>query len=58
MINTVIGVTHSDELPYVFGYPISNLRWANGLVVYSWTSDDRLVSQQMMSWWTNFAKFG
>ena len=42
---------HSDEIEYVFG----TLDTRPGAV---WRPEDRLLSQQMMSYWTNFAKTG
>jgi para-nitrobenzyl esterase len=42
---------HSDEIEYVFG----NLDTRPGA---EWRSEDRKLSDQMMSYWTNFARTG
>ncbi|KAK7482264.1 hypothetical protein BaRGS_00026507, partial [Batillaria attramentaria] len=49
------GVVHTDELPFVFGDPVSNI---NIFANRSWTDEDRLMSQEVMTMWTNFAKHG
>ena len=46
------GVVHSDNLPFVFGNPL--LKQNN--VVFSF--DDRKLSKQIITYWTNFVKFG
>ena len=45
------GVFHSDDIEYVFG----NLDSRKGI---EWRPEDRAMSEQMMTWWTNFAKNG
>lgn len=50
-------MTHADELPYIFGNPLSNQTIVDGFVS-SWTDDDIRVAQQMMTLWTNMAKYG
>ena len=42
---------HSDELEYVFG-TLDRRRGAH------WRPEDRKLSDEMMSYWTNFAKTG
>ena len=42
---------HSDDIEYVFG----TLDTRPGAV---WRAEDRVLSEQMMSYWTNFAKHG
>jgi len=42
---------HSDDIEYVFG----TLDTRPGAV---WRSEDRILSEQMMSYWTNFARTG
>jgi para-nitrobenzyl esterase len=42
---------HSDEIEYVFG----TLDTREGAV---WRAEDRVLSEQMMSYWTNFARTG
>ncbi|XP_070194060.1 neuroligin-4, Y-linked-like [Littorina saxatilis] len=51
------GAEHADELHYVFGSPVNNDFMWNGFVT-SWTDDDRRVSDDVMTLWTNFAKYG
>ncbi|KAK7482270.1 hypothetical protein BaRGS_00026513 [Batillaria attramentaria] len=55
------GANHADDLPYVFGSPISNVS-IPGLdminVSLGWTDEDRHVSKDVMTMWTNFAKYG
>ncbi|KAK7508167.1 hypothetical protein BaRGS_00000406 [Batillaria attramentaria] len=51
------GAIHADELHYVFGYPLSN-RFLFNPFVSNWTDEDRRVSQEVLSLWTNFAKYG
>lgn len=51
------GAEHADELHYVFGSPvIDDFMW-NGFAT-SWTDDDKRVSDDVMTLWTNFAKYG
>ncbi len=45
------GVFHSDDIEYVFG----NLDSRKGI---AWRPEDRAMSEQMMTYWTNFAKTG
>ncbi len=45
------GVFHSDDIEYVFG----NLDSRKGI---AWTPADRAMSEEMMSYWSNFAKTG
>lgn len=45
------GVFHSDDIEYVFG----NLDSRKGT---AWTPKDYAMSEQMMDYWTNFAKTG
>ena len=54
---SLTGVAHADELHYVFGAPLSDdLRVRN--FVTNWTDDDRRVSCDVITMWTNFAKYG
>ena len=46
-----IGAFHSDDIEYVFG----NLDARKGA---KWRPEDRQLSEQMQSYWTNFAKTG
>ncbi len=45
------GVFHSDDIEYVFG----NLDSRKGIV---WRPEDYAMSEQMMTYWTNFARTG
>lgn len=45
-----LGARHSAEIPYVFG----NLKWKKA----PWEPVDFKISDQMSSYWTNFAKTG
>jgi para-nitrobenzyl esterase len=45
------GVFHSDDIEYVFG----NLDSRKGI---AWRPEDRAMSEQMMTYWTNFARSG
>ena len=49
-----MGVVHGDELPFVFGFPFSAL----GLSAIDYSSREKLLSRKVMTYWTNFAKFG
>ncbi|XP_076453475.1 neuroligin-2-like [Babylonia areolata] len=46
---------HGDELPYVFGSPL-----VDGLSPFpsSYTSVEKMMSEAVMTYWTNFAKTG
>ncbi len=48
---TRFGVFHSDDIEYVFG----NLDSRKGI---SWRPQDYAMSEQMMTYWTNFARTG
>lgn len=45
-------VSHTDELPLVFGHPFKPIE------SFLWKDNDRKVSQQLMDIWTYFAKHG
>ncbi|KAK7099063.1 neuroligin-4, X-linked-like [Littorina saxatilis] len=51
------GTVHADELSYVFGYPLADTQIVHSFVS-SWTSDDKRIAQEMMTLWSNFAKYG
>lgn len=40
---------HTDELGYVFGIP---------LLIENFTEDDKQFSEFIITYWTNFAKYG
>ena len=48
---TRICAFHSDELEYVFG----TLDVRHGA---TWRSEDRTLSEEIVSYWTNFARIG
>ena len=59
MISIVSGVAHGDELYYVFGYPLANRTiFPDFPFISSWTDDDIRMSQEIMTLWSNFAKYG
>ena len=45
------GAAHSDEINYVFGH----MDWNNN---FHYTNDDKKFSEQIMSYWVNFARTG
>jgi hypothetical protein len=45
---------HVDEVPYVSGAPVLGVQ-ALPNFVSSWTADDKRVSYDLMTMWTNFA---
>ncbi|WAQ93576.1 EST2E-like protein [Mya arenaria] len=49
--------THGEELPYVFGYHLDNETWFNA-TDYEPPEKELEVSEKVMTYWTNFAKFG
>ena len=59
MISIVSGVAHGDELYYVFGYPLANRTiFPDFPFISSWTDDDIRMSQEIMTLWSKFAKYG
>ncbi|XP_003743019.1 acetylcholinesterase-1 [Galendromus occidentalis] len=46
-----VGTTHGEEIPFVFGHPLSGLE-ANA------TAEDKEMSREMIKIWTDFAKTG
>jgi hypothetical protein len=48
---------HVDEVPYVSGAPVLGVA-ALPNFVSSWSEDDKRISRDMMTMWSNFAKFG
>ena len=51
-INKLIGVFHAADVISVWGVPFS------GLLEVAFDEHDRQMSQDMMTYWTNFAKTG
>ena len=47
-----MGVIHADELWFTFGHPFNNSS------PYSFTEEEKKLSDKMMTYWTNFAKTG
>lgn len=45
-----LGGVHGDEIPYMFGLPMTSPAL--------FTDDDREFSQQLMAYWSNFARSG
>jgi len=45
-----MGVMHGDEIMFVFGEALKRL------TPHNYSLEDRQLSQQMMTYWTNFAK--
>ena len=45
-------VSHTDELPLVFGQPFKPIER------FLWNDNDRKLSMQLMDIWTQFAKYG
>ncbi|KAK7100342.1 hypothetical protein V1264_023314 [Littorina saxatilis] len=52
------GVRHGSEVPFVFGQPFSHDISFLKLYPYHWTVEDLKMSMNMMTMWTNFAKYG
>ena len=55
LLSTYVQGIHGDELPYVFGSPL-----VDGLSPFpsSYTSAEKMMSEAVMTYWTNFAKSG
>ena len=51
-------VSHSDELPFTFGLPLSKVIQNNVNPKLLFSNKERMFSKQMISYWTNFVKFG
>ena len=51
-INAALG----EEIPFVFGAPF--LRGGYSLFPYNFTSDDQLISEAVIKYWSNFASCG
>ena len=49
-----MGSTFGDEIPFVMGFPFTSI----GQREFNFTLAEKLLSRQMMTYWTNFAKFG
>ncbi|KAK7483474.1 hypothetical protein BaRGS_00025273 [Batillaria attramentaria] len=52
------GVPHASELPIVFGQPFELDRFFAHDWNFPWTAADKTVSDEVMTMWTNFAKYG
>ncbi|XP_076462534.1 neuroligin-4, X-linked-like [Babylonia areolata] len=54
------GTAHEEEVQYVMGYPVMNQTlWPYSLMFNkAWDHEDTLVSSDLMTLWTNFAKYG
>lgn len=50
----LVGVAHSMEIPYIFGYPMLNLSHEDNL----YTNEDMKLSRVMIKLWSNFASLG
>jgi len=46
---------HGEELPYVFGVPVDSVKFPSH---YHFTEKEKLLSEAVMTFWTNFAKTG
>ena len=46
---------HGEELPYVFGVPLDSVKFPSHR---HFTEMERLLSEAVMTFWTNFAKTG
>ncbi|XP_060074107.1 neuroligin-4, X-linked-like [Ylistrum balloti] len=51
------GAQHGEEIPYVFGFPAGTLKTAMKYPDHV-TATQRMLSTNMMTYWTNFAKTG
>jgi neuroligin len=47
--------THGEEIPYVFGVPLQRQNFPSH---HHFTEAERLLSEAVMTFWTNFAKTG
>ncbi|KAK7100340.1 carboxylesterase 5A-like [Littorina saxatilis] len=52
------GVIHASELPFVFGQPFTHDQFFSHIFAFNWSSEDTKVSMNMITMWTNFAKYG
>ncbi|XP_030838013.1 neuroligin-4, X-linked isoform X2 [Strongylocentrotus purpuratus] len=50
------GAVHLEEVPYVFGAPVSNM--SVGIFTESYSSAEAALSLATMNYWSNFAKSG
>ncbi|XP_054720718.1 acetylcholinesterase-1-like [Uloborus diversus] len=53
-----MGVVHTDEIPFVFGRPLDGADTEEKSFEAHYTSPEKQLSEEMISMWTNFAKFG
>uniref|UniRef100_T1K1T4 Carboxylesterase type B domain-containing protein n=1 Tax=Tetranychus urticae TaxID=32264 RepID=T1K1T4_TETUR len=55
-----LGCQHGEELSYIFGAPLANTLLGNPLGIFhtNYTRQEATLAEAVMTYWTNFVKFG
>lgn len=49
---------HGEDLPYILGYPLLEERDSSSLYNYTFGKTERILSEAMMRYFSNFVKSG
>ena len=54
----ISGSYHADEIPYVFGFPLLTNASIFGDELSNFTAEEKQISKDVMTYWSNFARSG